>query len=60
MKFIVALNKRDKSELDFYNFKYITSEKIVNDIFYYYENDKNKISKLSDKTKFLFTDVMFV
>lgn len=60
MKFIVALNKRDKSELDFYNFKYITSEKIDNDIFYYYENDKNKISKLSDKTKFLFTNVMFV
>ena len=60
MKFIVALNKKDKNELDFYKFKYITSEKIDDRILFYYENDESKISKLSDKTKFLFTDIMFV
>lgn len=59
-KFIIALNKTDKTELDENNFKFVTEEVIDNKIAYIYENDKELVTKLKDKNKFLFSSLLFI
>lgn len=66
-KFIIALNKNDKKELDENNFKFIADEIMSNKVVYIYEkvvyiyeNDINLLDKLEDKSKFLFSSLLFI
>lgn len=59
-KFIIALNKTDKTELDKNNFKFVIKEIMDNRVVYIYENDKELVVKLKDKNKFLFSSLLFV
>ena len=59
-KFIIALNKIDKAELDENNFKFVIHDVIGDKIAYIYENDKELVEKLKDKNKFLFSNLLFI
>lgn len=59
-KFIIALNKIDKAELDENNFKFVIDDVIGDKIAYIYENDKELVEKLKDKNKFLFSNLLFI
>lgn len=59
-KFIIALNKKDKKELDENNFKFIVDEIMNDKVVYIYENDINLLDKLEDKSKFLFSSLLFI
>lgn len=59
-KFIIALNRTDKTELDKNNFKFVIEDIMDNRVVYIYENDKELVSKLKDKNKFLFSSLLFI
>lgn len=59
-KFIIALNKKDKKELDENNFKFVVDEIMNNKVVYIYENNINLVNKLEDKSKFLFSSLLFI
>lgn len=59
-KFIIALNENDKKELDKNNFKFIVNEIMNDKVVYIYENDIDLINSLEDKSKFLFSSLLFI
>lgn len=59
-KFIIALNKKDKKELDKNNFKFIVNEIMNDKVVYIYENDIDLVNSLEDKSKFLFSSLLFI
>lgn len=59
-KFIIALNENDKKELDKNNFKFIVNEIMSNKVVYIYENDIDLVNSLEDKSKFLFSSLLFI
>ena len=59
-KFIIALNKKDKKELDKNNFKFIVDEIMNDKVVYIYENDIDLVNSLEDKSKFLFSSLLFI
>lgn len=59
-KFIIALNEKDKKELDKNNFKFIVNEIMNNKVVYIYENDIDLVNSLEDKSKFLFSSLLFI
>lgn len=59
-KFIIALNKNDKKELDKNNFKFIVNEIMNDKVVYIYENDIDLVNSLEDKSKFLFSSLLFI
>ena len=59
-KFIIALNKKDKKELDENNFKFIVDEIMNDKVVYIYENDIDLVNSLEDKSKFLFSSLLFI
>ena len=59
-KFIIALNENDKKELDENNFKFIVNEIMNDKVVYIYENDIDLVNSLEDKSKFLFSSLLFI
>lgn len=59
-KFIIALNEKDKKELDKNNFKFIVNEIMNDKVVYIYENDIDLVNSLEDKSKFLFSSLLFI
>ncbi len=59
-KFIIALNENDKKELDKNNFKFIVNEIMNDKVVYIYENDIDLVNSLEDKSKFLFSSLLFI
>lgn len=59
-KFIIALNKKDKKELDESNFKFVIDEIMNDKVVYIYENDIDLVNGLEDKSKFLFSSLLFI
>lgn len=59
-KFIIALNENDKKELDENNFKFVVDEIMNDKVVYIYENDIDLVNSLEDKSKFLFSSLLFI